>query len=203
MKFPPNHYYFPEEVETQGRGRRPAMLNRQLGTVMNKSGVSIQDTRMFFASLDIRPPSEHMLQEYANITSQEWQELNEEAMADNRRVFKSITGKTQGIVQEDTCFNNPPKGIGRYQPGTQSHTPMLCAITGLILAAVSHNKLCSKNHVGPCGPTCSINWYKHLAMGGTERAAAVLNARTLKQDGINLRGMVMDGTAKALVGKNF
>ena len=170
---------------------------------MCKTGISITDARMVFAALDIHPPSAHMFQDYANSTAQEWEEVNEDTMAENRQIFKSVSGPVKGVVGQDTCFNNPPKGQGFYQPGSQSHTPMVCALTGLVLAFVSHNKLCSYNHVGPCGPSCTITWPKHLAMGGTERAAAIANMRKLRQAGIDVTACLMDGTARALTGRKL
>ena len=195
---------FIDEVPTSKKGRRAVCINTQLGTFMGKTGSSMRDVRLLFASIDCKPPSEHLLQLEANKTTKVWEEVNETAMKENCEIVSAMTDESEKVrVATDTAYNNPSKGMGggRYQPGTQSYSPMVHAETGLVLSATTYNKMCANNCIGQCGPDCTTNWPLNRAMGGSEVTAVVSNLEKIKESGIQPGAMVCDGTAKTLTSK--
>lgn len=188
----------------QRHGKKAATMNVQLGNFMGKSSISMEDMRLLFASIDCCPPSSSLLQSEADTSSRVFEELNTETMKLNCQLATNMAINANGvIVATDTVYNNPPKGKSTYQPGTQAHSPMVDAYTGMVLSVVSHNKLCSRNCKGPCGPKCTVNWNPLKAMAGAERVAAAENAQRVTDCGVKIAGLVCDGTAKTLSGKNF
>lgn len=190
-----------EEVPSSRPGRRAVTMNIQLGNFMGKSPISMGDLRLLFASIDVKPPSEGMLQKEADKTTGMWTALNENCMAENRSYAKICSQDDEVIVATDTLYNNPPKGRAMYQPATQSHTPMIEAQTGLVLSVSSFSKLCAKNCIGGCGSECTLSWPQHKSMDSSEASAAEENLNTLKNSGLQVSKVLCDGTTRDITGE--
>ena len=180
-----------------GRVGRPDVdVNLKLMATLGKMNVSYTDTRLLFAGIDVPPPAEKTLQSWANKVSAVYKEANEQTMADNCEMLKfvqRVTETFQVIVMIDTVYNNSPKGRGFYQPGTQSFTPLIDAVTGLVLAVIAFNKVCSRNCDGVC-ENCTANFAKHLSMDKSEEFATKTNIQAVLDKGLKITHVLADGS---------
>jgi hypothetical protein len=173
------------EAQHEGKGHRPAMMNVQLGAFLYKSPISMRDINLLFSCLDCHPPSITALQKTVNKCSETYAKLNTHQMAENCRLIKYSFGDAGVNALTDTVYNNPPKGRGMYQPGTQSQTPLIEADTGLVLAQKTFSKL---------GPHANID--QHKAMDSTEADAICDNIKTAASNGLRVKVLVSDGCTK-------
>ena len=107
--------------------------------------------------------------------------LNTEQMDENQRLLMDARG-SELQVMTDTVYNNPPKGRSMYQAGTQSHTPMIDAETGLVLAQQTFIKLENM-------PT----WRRQLPLTAQPVKASVQN---IEKSGLKVTHVISDGCAK-------
>jgi hypothetical protein len=196
-----------DEVEQPSRpGANPPKLNAQLAAVLTKSAISLGDTRLLLAALDIPPVTERSLSKHINQMSPLWADFNKEDMHNNCEVLKAVHRHREDSSMDITCmsdtvFNNPPKGRAMSQPGTMCSTPLLEAETDLhmVLALSTHSKLCTKGvrcNGRHDGGQCSANYPVHRPMGNAEKTAMASNILQVEETGLKVSGLVTDGIAK-------
>ena len=174
-----------------GTGRPPAAVNLQLGTFLVKSPISIENTRLLFAALDCHPPNAKSLQTVIDRCCANYTTLNTEQMVENQNLLFDARGSEVKVLT-DTVYNNPPKGRSMYQAGTQSHTPMIDAETGLVLAQQAYSKIGKYANMEETDP-----------MDRSEAKAINTNIKNIEAAGkLKVTHVVSDGCTKISMDSN-
>lgn len=207
--------YEEQRKDEPAPGPKAVKMNIQLGHFLGKSPVSTSDIQLLFAALDCKPPAASTLQRLVNSAVPEWCEANQKVMNNNYEQLTEVLkvkGKSSFIAQQDTSYNNPPKGQVFSQPGTQSFSPMIeCETTKqLLVSCACINKLCktgdllAQNHIRPCPnhPNCTASFKgdRFEAMDKSEKQAGQENYERLKSKPLKLSGLICDGSSKAADG---
>ena len=146
----------------------------------------MNDVQFIFAALELPIPWPSALTKLIKKCLGTYQDLNVQQMAENCADKGGIT------VLTDTCYNNSPNGRAMYQPGTQSITPMLEAVTRLPVAVAAHSNL-GGTGTGPAFP-------ENVGMDRAEIDAATENFLAVTKQGVTVNSVVSDGTSKVIEG---
>ena len=170
---------------------------------------SYQDSIEFGVYMDTPTITECGLSRIVNKVKEPMLQLGLDTMADNCRKTAEITKflNVKGIpVGTDTAYNNPPKGRGFQQNGTQSTTPMHEMLTRkqLVLSLESYSQICTcvKNRNEQCKESCPANIPKGYCLGSFEKQASIKNLDKIKSAGINVDTIVADGTHQIMSHKD-
>jgi hypothetical protein len=194
---------FYKEVNTAGRGRKAATINTQLQVGLTKQPIGNAGIRELLAAIDLPSPSESGLQCTANRVSDAFVDISKQQLCQNRAFVKTVVGLRNGyptdqiVAQSDVAFNNPIKGRGFYQPGTQCWAACFPGEPGLDhipIAFSTRSKVCNCPNKPIHKPCCKQNFPENNAMGNAEFDLGKDLAKELTGEcPIGVRTIVTDG----------
>ena len=204
---------FYEEVRSEKRGNKAVKMNIHLQVALTKEPIGNSTIRSILSTLDIDPPSESSMQDMANSVGEAFIDINERQLAANRNIIGDVMKVRRGdgesgppsiAVAADGAYNNPPKGRGFYQPGTQSRCPMMCMEEGLDMpvAFATRSKLCScpRAKAGIHLSSCSKTFSNHVAMGNSEKEMGKDCGEQINGSKVTIGTIIADGDGHVVSG---
>lgn len=186
------------------RGPGAGVLNEMILLPVMKSKMGMADVSLVLSCLNIKPPSDSLMQKKMNLMSDKATTVNEDEMCNNQHYVSRIltlSGKDNSAdVQFDTSFSCRPQGGA--EKAKQSFAPLIEHNTSkkFVLAASISSKFCKKKAC--THDNCSKTLATDQSISSTERSSLHTNLNSvLKRRVLNIRSVTTDASsqvAKAL-----
>ncbi|KAH3722001.1 hypothetical protein DPMN_064950 [Dreissena polymorpha] len=186
------------------RGPGAGVLNEMILLPVMKSKMGMADVSLVLSCLNIKPPSDSLMQKKMNLMSDKATTVNEDEMCNNQHYVSRIltlSGKDNSAdVQFDTSFSCRPQGGA--ENAKQSFAPLIEHNTSkkFVLAASISSKFCKKKAC--THDNCSKTLATDQSISSIERSSLHTNLNSvLKRRVLNIRSVTTDASsqvAKAL-----
>lgn len=199
-------YKLYEEVESGGKGPKPAAINLGVQTGLMRQGMSNSGLKEILTSANIPSPSLSSMQRHANRVGEIVAEATQEhfeVVCDKVKLYNESIGFQQHHpvpVQVDTTYNNPMFRAGDtpFQAGTQTSTVCVENLTGknIIIGLKTHAKICSCRDKDEHDPDCTANLEPDSTIGN-EGAYLKDIIGQLNDNDVFVGEVTMDGDSSA------
>jgi hypothetical protein len=208
-------FYDTFQPAKSGKG---AAINMMLACGLMDMPIGIEKANLLLTAMDIPPPARSHMQKLVNRASETTRKLNEEDMAEKRRLVRQHNIDHGAVIPQamDLSFDgryNATRMVSSYKPGQASSQAYGIAIENhtsykYIVALAVENKLCwtgaylkNRNFDIKCpGGHAGCTATKEYLKPHSERSMAYDIAKQLHTDDIMVRTLTTDGDTKAHLG---
>lgn len=192
----------PVEMSSRIKGKRgpgAGQLNEMLVLPVLKSRVGIADVSLMLSCLNIKPPSEAILQKKLNRASATAEEISEQQIINNQTYVNKVlalSGRLDGAdVQTDNAF--PCRPQGGAEKSKQSFSAVIEHSTSkcLVLAQSTANKFCRLPNC--THESCSKNYPTQDSIAATERTLLQKNLNKIHRGArVKIRSVTTDASSQ-------